>query len=456
MRPKGYNVHSKSSRSELLSSMGLQSIDELFLHVPNSLKLKTDLKLPLAMTEWEIEKHLRRVAGKNANAKSHLCFLGGGQYDHHVPAAVDALASRGEFLTAYTPYQPEMSQGLLQALYEYQQAIAMIIGLPAVNSSSYDGATALAEAAWMSVLASKKQAIAIAENVWPEYKRVLETYFYGRDVQLHILKTANGQISLEELQKLSANKDIAGVVVQSPNCYGLLEDIQAIAKVCHQNDALLALSYNPRLSGIFTPPGELDVDFVASDGQTLGLPLSAGGPSLGILATRKEYRQYLPGRIIGKVADIYGEPAYAMIYEDREQHVARERATSNLCSNQALCAIRSVIYLTLLGEAGFEQISNLNVKKSHYLAENLCKLHGVELAFSAPFFNEFLIRLTLSEADNKVEQLLTTFESRGIFAGINGTLFKMPGHLLVAVTENKSKDDLDLYIEVFKEFIENQ
>jgi len=451
MHPKGYNVHSSEARNALLSAIGLGSVDELFQLIPDAIRLKAPLKLPEARSEWELEKHMRRLAGRNSNARSHACYLGGGFYDHHIPAAVDAVVSRGEFLTAYTPYQPEMSQGLLQVLFEYQQAISKIVGLPIVNSSSYDGATAMAEVAWIMVQAKKLNRVAVSAGLWPEHRRVLDTYCAGRNVEIITIPTSeSGSLDPAALARTLRETSVSGCIVQSPNCFGVIEDVGSLNAAAKQAGVLFALSYNPWLSGLFTTPGELGVDLVCGEGQVFGIPLSAGGPSLGLLAVRRDLRQFMPGRIIGRVADIYGNPAYAMVYEDREQHVARERATSNLCSNQALNAIRSAVYLSLLGETGFSEVASLIQRKTYYLIDCLEKIPGVKLAYRNPVFNEFLLRVPV-----EVEGLLRHLETRQIFGGLNGAMVERPGHLLVAVTENKSRQDLDSFVSHFREYVSN-
>jgi glycine dehydrogenase subunit 1 len=306
-------------------------------------------------------------------------------------------------------------------------------------------------------LAQKKSRIAVAESLWTQTQQVLKTYGYGRNLEFIAISSDSqtGKLNLEQLNNAHGKGDLAGVILQSPNCYGVIEDLKAVTDLCKKHNALCTLSYNPWLSSLLKTPGDLGVDIVACEGQVFGLPLSSGGPSLGILATHKELRKFMPGRIIGRVADIYGQPAYAMVHEDREQHVAREKATSNLCSNQALCAIRSVVYLSTLGESGFQAVGDLNLKKSHYLADKLCALKGVSLRYKQPFFNEFLIQMP-----GKASQLLKFMESKNIFAGIDGaTLGITLGQtiqencLLIAVTENKSKEDLDQYIAYFSEWI---
>jgi glycine dehydrogenase subunit 1 len=451
MYPKAYNVHSEQARNALLSAIGLKSVDELFQLIPEEIRLKRPLDLPPAGTEWEVERRIRELADRNESARSHLCFLGAGAYDHHVPAAVDAIAARGEFLTAYTPYQPEMSQGLLQALFEYQRTISKIVGLPIVNSSSYDGATALAEAAWIMVQAGKTRRIAASAGLWPEHRRVLETYCAGRGVEIiEIPIGKSGATDQAELSRILNYTEVSGCLIQSPNCFGVVEDVRRLTRAAASSGCLFGLSYNPWLSGLFAPPGELGVDLVCAEGQVFGLPLAGGGPTLGLLACRKTLRQFMPGRIIGRVADIYGNPAYAMVYEDREQHVARERATSNLCSNQALNAIRSVVYLTLLGETGFARVADLIQRKTYFLIQALERISGVRLAYRSAVFNEFLVQVPV-----EVGGLLGFLERKRIFGGVDGAQLGKPGHLLVAVTENKSQQDLEFLAAQIREYVSN-
>lgn len=440
----GYNTHRPEDKQAMLAAIGRPSVDALFAAVPESLRLKRPLNVPAHLSEWELERHMLSLANKNATTKTHSSFLGGGAYEHYIPAVVDAIVSRGEFLTSYTPYQPEISQGLLQSLFEYQTALAAITGLPVVNGSCYDGATALADAAWTCCLISgkgKDGEILASETLWRMHRDTVQSYMDGRGVKLHAhaVDTKTGRIDAKQLdEQLTALKP-AGFLFQTPNALGVFEDVKAITEVCAKHGVVSVCSFNPICAGVIASPGELGADIVVCDGQPLGLPLSAGGPSLGVYATKREYRKYVPGRLIGKVTDINGNLAYALVYEDREQHVARERATSNICSNQALNALRAVTYLSCLGREGLRRIASLNMQKGHYLAEKLCAIRGVSQPFSSAFFNEFIIALP-----KPVAPVLAALERGGIFAGIDYSgQFGLDHALLVTATEVKSKAQMD-------------
>lgn len=450
----GYNTHRPEDKQAMLAAIGVKSIDALFAAVPRSLLLAKKLDLPAPLSEWELARHMEGLAAQNATVKTHNSFLGGGAYDHYIPAVVDSMAGRGEFLTSYTPYQPEISQGLLQALYEYQEALAVITGLPVVNGSCYDGATALADSAWACCLISGRQTgaeLLVSDAIWPQYKAVLNTYLDGRGVKRHVLPfdEKTGRIDTKKLEAALEKLKPAGFLFQTPNALGIVEDVKAIADLCKKHGVVSICSTNPLASGLFHSPGECGVDIVTCDGQPLGIPLSGGGPSLGVFATKKEYRAFVPGRLVGKVTDISGELAYALVYEDREQHVARERATSNICSNQALNALRAVVYLASVGREGLTRIASLNARKAHYLAEKLAAIKGVKLAFSGAYFNEFVI--TLPQPSQKI---LAALAEKKIFGGVDysGT-FGLEHALLVCATEKKTKQDMDAFAAALKEVL---
>lgn len=450
----GYNTHRPEDKQAMLDDIGVASVDALFDAVPKSLRLARPLNVPEALTEWQLERHMHELAEKNATVKTHNSFLGGGAYDHYIPAVVDAIVNRGEFLTSYTPYQPEISQGLLQALHEYQQSLAVITGLPVVNGSCYDGATAFADSAWACCLISGKHAraeLVVSAAIWPEYREVLDSYMDGRAVVRHTMPFDNktGKIDGKKLDEMLAKVKPAGFLFQSPNAFGVVEDVEAIAKACARHGVISSCSFNPLAAGLFHSPGECGIDIVTCDGQPLGIPLSAGGPSLGVFATKREYRAYVPGRLIGKVTDINGNLAYALVYEDREQHVARERATSNICSNQALNALRAVIYLTSLGRQGFAKIATLNTRKAHYLAEKLAGIKGVTLAFDGAYFNEFIITLP-----KPASEVLAQLEKRRIFGGIDYSgKFGLQSALLICATEKKTRADMDAFADALGEVL---
>jgi glycine dehydrogenase subunit 1 len=444
----GYNVHRPEDLEEMLKAIGVSSVEGLFDQIPESIRLKRPLELPHPLSEWELHKHLRRLAARNATTQTHLSLIGGGAYEHYIPAVVPAIASRGEFLTAYTPYQPEMSQGVLRVLHDFQLIVGRLLGLPAVNCSVYDGATALAEAAWMACSIRQTPRLAVAETIWPEWRSVLETYMDGRGVTLLPVAADadSGAVSLHALEKTLAGGSVAALLVQTPNMFGVVESLQPLILRCKERGVLVNASCYPMALGCLSSPGRLGADIVSCEAQCLGLALNAGGPYLGVIATHPEYERFLPGRIVGICDDLKGEPALALVKEDREQHVARDKATSHICSNQALMALRVAVYLSTVGEQGFRRIAALNAQKAHYLCDRLCLLDGVWRAKSGSFFNEFLLRFAYD-----ADRLLRDLREQGIFGGIQFSTWDAayPNHLLIAVTETKSKTELDHIVEAF-------
>ena len=443
-KPLGYNVHTGSDRQSMLETMGLFSVEQLFADVPQQVRLRRELDIPPALSEWELMRDVMAMAGMNQTVLTHSNFLGSGAYEHYIPAVVDAIVSRGEFLTAYTPYQPEMSQGLLQALFEFQVLAGRLLGQESVNCSVYDGATALAEACWMMCSSSGKRRIVVTQALWTEYHEVLVTYLEPRGVRLDSFghDAATGQIDPEALAAMLGSGDIAGVVVQSPNALGVVEDVAALSPICKKGQALLAVCVNPLLCGWIEAPGRLGADIVVCEGQPLGLPLSAGGPYVGIIACSKPLERYLPGRLVGRVHDLNGKLGYALVKEDREQHVARDKATSHICSNQALNAIRVAVYLACLGDANFLRIAEANAANAALLHELLVALPGVEPLRSGAFFNEFSIELPVAAT-----VFCARMHKHGFFAGVP-VAAGLAGHsrgLLVAVTETKSRADIEAY-----------
>jgi glycine dehydrogenase subunit 1 len=446
----GYNVHPPADRHEMLKMMGMTSIEDLFSQIPSSIRFPRPLNLPAPMTEWDLQKRLRKLAGSNENTLTRLSFLGAGAYEHYIPAVVPALACRGEYLTAYTPYQPEMSQGSLRVLHDFQTIMGRLLGLPKVNSSVYDGATALAEAAWMCCSIKGIRHLAVAESIWPEWRTVLETYLKGRGVTLAWTPSdaASGEISILALDTALREQPCAGFICQTPNRFGVIEPVRKAIDVCHRQGALAQVSCNPILAGCLQSPGEQGADIVSCDAQPLGLALNAGGPYLGVIATRDEYQKFLPGRIVGDCVDLKNEPALALIMEAREQHVSRDKATSHICSNQALLALRATIYLSLLGETGFREVARLCAQKAHYFCEKLLAIPGVRLAKSGRFFHEFLLEIP---AD--VPTLLARLRDRKIFGGVDFSAIDAAyrRHILVAVTEIKTRAELDFAAGAFAE-----
>jgi glycine dehydrogenase subunit 1 len=442
--PVGYNVHTASDLHAMLQVMGLHSVEQLFEDVPAQVRLRGELDLPPALSEWELMRDVRTMADMNASTLTHSSFLGGGAYEHYIPAVVDAIVSRGEFLTAYTPYQPEMSQGLLQALFEFQTLVGKLLGRECVNCSVYDGATALAEACWMMCSATGKRRVVVAQAVWPEYQEVLNTYLLPRGVTVdYVLQDpVTGLANLAAMTAKLVGNDVAGVVLQTPNAFGVVEDVTAVSSTCKKSGVLLSVCVNPLLCGWLEAPGQLGADIVVCEGQPLGLPLSAGGPYVGIIACAKPLERYLPGRLVGRVHDLNGKLGYALVKEDREQHVARDKATSHICSNQALNAIRVAVYLACLGERNFMQIAEANAANAVLLRDLLLALPDIKLLRTAVHFNEFAIELPIPAA-----VFCERMKRIGIFAGLP-LAEALAGHqrgLLVAVTETKSEADLQSY-----------
>jgi glycine dehydrogenase subunit 1 len=443
-KPRGYNVHTGSDRQAMLELIGLYSIEQLFEDVPAQVRLRRELDLPPALSEWELMRDVRAMADMNSTVLSHASFLGSGAYEHYIPAVVDAIVSRGEFLTAYTPYQPEMSQGLLQALFEFQVLVGRLLGQECVNCSVYDGATALAESCWMMCSASGKRRVVVAQALWPEYQDVLTTYLQPRGVTIEYVQQhpLTGLADVAAISALVSKGDVAGVVLQSPNAFGVIEDVAAVAQACKTNHALLCVCVNPLLCGWLEAPGKLGADIVVCEGQPLGLPLSAGGPYVGIIACAKPLERYLPGRLVGRVHDLNGKLGYALVKEDREQHVARDKATSHICSNQALNAIRAAIYLACLGEGNFMRIAQVNAANAVLLRDLLVALPGVKLLRAGVHFNEFALELPVAAA-----QFCARMRQHGVFAGVP-IATSLVGHergLLIAVTETKNRADMQAY-----------
>lgn len=445
----GYNVHTGADRAAMLEACGVSNIEDIFSQIPASIRLQRPLNLPGPLTEWDLQKKLKALAARNENTQTHLSLLGGGAYEHYIPAVIPAIANRGEYLTAYTPYQPEMAQGLLRFLHDFQIMTGKLLGLPATNCSVYDGATGLAEAAWMAVSIRQVFHLAVAETLWPEYREVLETYMRGRGVKLSWIpaEARSGELCLDSLRDVLAKAPAAAVLLQTPNRFGVIESVRRISALAHEYEALSVVSCYPTAIGCLESPGAQGADIVTCEAQSLGLTLNAGGPYLGLMATTQEYEKYLPGRIVGECCDLKGEPALALVKEEREQHVSRDKATSHICSNQALQALRCSMYLALMGEEGFKNVAKLCAAKAHYLCDGLCRLPGVKRAKTGSYFNEFLL-----EIPGKAAPLLEKLRARGIFGGIDFSKWDSAyaHHLLVAVTEVRSKQELDRVVGEFE------
>ncbi|MDP8216222.1 MAG: aminomethyl-transferring glycine dehydrogenase subunit GcvPA [Candidatus Kaelpia imicola] len=427
--------HSPLEVKSMLDTIGVSSIDELFSDIPEDLKPKS-FNIPEGKSEFEVIEYLKGLSFKNAT--SLINFLGAGFYDHYIPAAVDEISSRSEFYTAYTPYQPECSQGWLQSIYEYQTAVCQLTGMDVSNASLYDGGTALYEACMMAIRITGRNKIVMDSGVNMTYRAILYTYTSNLNIEFIETSVVHGQSSRREIYKHLDDKT-AAVIVQNPNFFGAIDDHSDIVKEAHARGALLIQSVYPLALGILKTPSEMDCDIATGEGQSLGLPLSFGGPYLGFMATKREYLRKMPGRIVGKTVDKKNRAGYVLTLQTREQHIRRERATSNICSNEALCALRAVVYLSLIGKVGFKELAELNYQKSEFAKSVIDKIPGVEVKRSSPTFNEFTVLLP-KNADEVVSKMV----AKGYASGFPlGRFYKgMDDYLLIAVTEKRSKEEI--------------
>jgi glycine dehydrogenase subunit 1 len=436
-----YLYNTAEDQQAMLEAIGIESLDQLFDTIPGDLQLRRPLDIPPALSEMELEQHLGRLAEKNSHAGQKVCFLGGGSYDHFVPAVVDTIASRGEFYTAYTPYQPEVSQGTLQASFEYQSLICRLTGMDVSNASLYDGASAAAEAVLMALSTTGRLGkVIVPASLHPEYRRTIATYLENLEAELVTLDTPGGIIAIDEL-RATIDDQTACVLVQHPNFFGCLEDVEAIAKVAHDAGALLISAFDPISLGLLKPPGDYGADIAVAEGQSLGTPMAYGGPYLGIMACREPLLRRLPGRIAGQTVDRRGKRCFVLTLQTREQHIRRDKANSNVCTNQGLLALRATVYLSLLGPQGLKETANLCLQKSRYLVDELCRSERFSLAFDHPTFKEFVVR----DREDRVDQLLSDALDAGFFAGVPLGMWypELADCFLVAVTEKRTKDELD-------------
>ena len=392
------------------------------------------------LTEIELQQHLSDLGRRNRSADDAVCFLGGGSYDHFIPAVVDAIAGRSEFYTAYTPYQAEASQGSLQAFFEYQTLISELSGMDVANASLYDGGSAVAEAVLMALtITPKRHKVLIAQSVHPEYRQTLETYLANLDAQVTTLPTPNGFLDPDDLKKAVDDQTLC-VIAQHPNFFGCLEEVEAVSAATHAQGALFIVSFDPISLGLLKRPGSYAADIAVAEGQCLGNPMVYGGPYLGILACRTEFMRKVPGRLVGQTTDRNGKRCWVLTLQTREQHIRREKATSNICTNQGLFALRAAVYLAALGPQGLKETAELCVRKAHYAAEQLTKVAGVRLKYPRPFFKEFTIQVPGSAPD-----LLARLLKAGYHAGLHlGRWYESLNDCIsVAVTERRTKQEID-------------
>ena len=434
-------VNTASEREEMLKAIGANSFDDLIADIPEEIRLKRALDILPASDELQVRKLLEGLASANRSTSDYVSYLGGGAYDHFIPAAIKTIASRSEFYTAYTPYQAEVSQGTLQAIYEYQSLICRLYEMDVTNASMYDGATALAEAVLMAMNVTGRSQVVVAGKLHPWNSSVLKTYLEASGhnaVIQNVLQDGIGDIAaLKEL----VTGSVAAVVVQQPNFYGCLEDVEAIGAVAHQKGALFVVSADPLSLGVLAAPGSYGADIAVGEGQPLGNPQNFGGPYLGIFSVKQALVRKIPGRLVGMTKDRDGEDGFILTLQTREQHIRREKATSNICSNQALNALQAAVYLSLLGKEGLQQVAAQSAQKAHYLAGKIASLPGFSLKFSSPYFREFVVETPIPAAV-VVERML----EKKIFAGYDLAAHGETG-LLVAVTEKRTQEELDRFVE---------
>ncbi|OXS60382.1 glycine dehydrogenase (aminomethyl-transferring) [Cohnella sp. CIP 111063] len=439
-----YLPMTEQDEAEMLRTIGAESVEELFRDIPRSVRYEGNLPMSGALDEAALLKHMRRLAGRNADFDEYACFLGAGIYDHHIPVVANHIVSRSEFYTAYTPYQPEISQGELQAIFEFQSYVCELTGMKVANASMYDGATALAEAAALAAGATRRRRIVVSRAVHPEARQVLRVT--ARGLGLEIVEVGCAPDGTTDLAGLEAaiTGDTAAVLVQTPNFFGCLEDVRAIEPLIHARKGLLVLSVNPLSLGLLESPGALGADIAVGDAQPLGIPASFGGPTCGFFAVTEPLMRRMPGRIVGQTVDSEGRRGFVLTLQAREQHIRREKATSNICSNQALLALCASVYLSVMGKEGIRETALLNVRKSHY-ASSLAAAGGkLSLPFSAPFFNEFVVKLPEGADIGAVNGKLL---KAGFIGGCDlGAAYpELKGHLLIAVTERRTRDEIESF-----------
>ena len=431
-----YIPNTDEDRREMLAAIGRSSISELFDDIPSNVKERFQPLGQAAKSEMEVRTELDALSEENQAGRA-VSYLGAGIYDHYIPSVVSHITSRSEFYTAYTPYQPEISQGTLTAMFEFQTLVCELTGMEIANSSMYDGGTALAEAAMMAARVTGKRRVAVSKALFSHYRRVLDTYCWASGIEVVEIPTRAGRCDFTLIPA-----DVGGVIVQSPNAFGVIEDLSGVKD--NIGDAMLIVAVNPVSLGILTPPGELGADIVTAEGQPFGLAATFGGPLLGMFATRKAYLRQMPGRLVGQTLDADGKVGYTMAAQTREQHIRRQKATSNICTNAQLCALTATVYMASLGGDGLRSLAELNLEKAHYLAERLSDLPGCSLAFDAPFFNEFVLRVP-----GDPRAIRDGLRDHGILVDDPARLEQLgvSGALRFAVTEKRSKDELDRLVD---------
>lgn len=436
-----------ADKKAMLEFIGLSKMEDLFQDIPEDFRLEESLRLPKSKSELEVTSYLNKLAKQNKTVSDLACFLGAGAYDHYIPTVIDALISRSEFYTAYTPYQPEISQGTLQSIFEFQTLIARLTGMDVANASLYDGGTACAEAALMACSQSRKSKVLVSKSVNPSSREILKSYCHGQSIELVEVELKDGLTDLDDL-KSKLDDEVAGVLVQSPNFFGLIEDVEKAVELTHETKkGALILSADPFSLGLLKTPGEMGVDIYVGEGQSLGLSLAFGGPYLGLLATNEKFMRKIPGRLIGQTVDADGKRSFVLTLAAREQHIKREKATSNICTNQGLMALAATIYMETMGKQGMKEAALQATSKAHYAFEKLTASGKFKAVFDGPFFMEFALT-----SDIKPEVINKALVDAGIIGGYNISK-KYPEYenaILYAVTEKRTKEEIDKLVEVLE------
>lgn len=441
-----YITNTPQEAEEMLKAVGVKTIDALFADIKPEHRPKS-FDLPQGLSEYEVMRHVTALSLKN-NVQV-VPFIGGGYYDHYIPTAVSSLTSRGEFYTAYTPYQPECAQGTLQALFEYQSSMCALTGMEVSNASLYDGGTALYEAMMMAIRITGRHKVIMDGGVSPIYRKILKTYTHHLSYQFEETPVVRGQSSRDEIFKL-LDKNTAAVILQNPNFFGAIDDLTDIAEKAHSVGALVIISVYPISLGLLKTPADMGADIVTGEGQSLGLPLNFGGPYLGFMCVRKKYIRKMPGRIVGETVDSKGERCFVNTLQAREQHIRREKATSNICTNVSLCALQAAIFMSMVGKHGLKEMAQLNLDKAEYAKQVLAKIKGVEVKRSSPTFNEFTVHLPMDAS-----KVVAAMMKKGFAAGFAlGRYYPgMERYLLVAVTEKRTKEEIDRYGRAMQEVL---
>ena len=436
-----YLPMTEQDKKAMLETIGVSTIDELFSDIPEKVRFQGLYDIKPAKSETALMKELSKLASKNADLKENVSFLGAGVYDHYIPVIVDHVLSRSEFYTAYTPYQPEISQGELQAIFEFQTMICELTGMEVANSSMYDGGTALAEAAMLGAGHTRRKTIVVSSAVHPEYRDVLKTYAKGQYLEVVEVPVKDGVTDLSALKEL-VNKDVAAVVVQYPNFFGRIEPLKELEDIIHEHKAMFVVSSNPLSLGVLTPPGKFGADIVVGDAQPFGIPTAFGGPHCGYFAVTSKLMRKVPGRLIGQTTDEEGRRGFVLTLQAREQHIRRDKATSNICSNQALNALAASVAMTALGKKGVREMAAANLQKAHY-AKNAFKEAGIEVVYDGYSFNEFVVKL-----NKPIKEINQTLLQKGIIGGydLGRDYPDLANHMLIAVTEQRTKEEIDTLV----------